>query len=120
MASYRVLIVEDEWLIARDYAMVLGRAGHVVVGPVSSSKAALELLDAEQVDLALVDFQLGDQTSASVIDRLTQSRVPFIVATGHSRSDLPVGFSAGAIMAKPVHPADLVALMSRLMAPPGG
>lgn len=115
MASYRVLIVEDEWLIARDYVSILGAAGHVPVGPAASVIAAEALLDNEQVDIALLDYKLGAGTSATLVQRLNQAGIPFIVSTGHAKADLPEEFSSGALVAKPADPRNLAATIERLL-----
>jgi DNA-binding response OmpR family regulator len=109
MAPFHVLIVEDEWLIAKDYVSILRAAGHVAV-----AGSALALLDTEQVDVAVLDFHLGDKTSTSVVRRLNQSGIPLIVVTGHSTDDLPPEFGPVAVVAKPANPEQLVALIERL------
>jgi DNA-binding NtrC family response regulator len=114
MGSCRVLVVEDEWLIAQDYRVLLSRAGHVVVGPAATSASAMALLDNETVDLGLLDYQLSEETSAAVAERLTRERTPFIVVTGHSEVDLPEQFSRGVVVAKPVAPEVLLDLVDRL------
>lgn len=114
MASRRVLIVEDEWLIARDYAAVLERAGHAVVGPAATAAAAVALLDSESVDVALLDFQLRGETSRDVAQLLNEIGIPFIIATGHAEADLPVEFASGVIAPKPTDPRHLVALVDQL------
>jgi CheY-like chemotaxis protein len=114
MAPFHVLIVEDEWLIAKDYVSILRAAGHVAVGPTATAGSALALLDTEQVDVAVLDFHLGDKTSTSVVRRLNQSGIPLIVVTGHSTDDLPPEFGPVAVVAKPANPEQLVALIERL------
>ena len=107
MTLRRVLIVEDEWLIARDHVSTLTAAGHTVVGPVATVPKAIALLETEQVDLALLDFQLGTETSAPIAQRLAQHGIPFIVVTGHSETDFSPEFATGLILAKPATPEQL-------------
>jgi CheY-like chemotaxis protein len=115
MSKHRVLVVEDEWLIARDYVSILKTNGHVTVGPAATSKSALTLLETERVDVALLDFQLGSGNSVSVVRTLNQSGIPFIVITGHSKSDLPSEFADGYIMAKPANPLHLIATLEQIV-----
>jgi len=112
----RVLVVEDEWLIARDYVANLEAAGHVAVGPVATVRGALALLDSELVDLAVLDFRLVDETSSLVAQRLTERAIPFAVVTGHARTDLPPEFNAGEFVAKPADERSLIAALDRLAA----
>ena len=114
MASYDVLVVEDEWLIARDYLAVLRSAGHVAVGPAATAEKALAFLDKEHVDIALLDFQLGASTSASIAVRLSQMGIPFILVTGHAGRVLPSEYTGGTVVAKPASPSKLIALIEAL------
>ena len=109
-----MLVVEDEWLIAQDYRTLLSRAGHVVIGPVATPASAVALLDNETVDLGLLDYQLSEETSASVAERLTGDKIPFIVVTGHTEADLPAQFSSGVVAGKPVDPRVLLDLVAQL------
>lgn len=114
MTSQRVLIVEDEWLIAQDYANVLKRAGHTVVGPVARSSAALVLVETEPIDVAVLDFQLGGQTSGSLADQLRRLGIPFAVISGHHPRDLPAEFVSALLLPKPVSPDSLLAVIHKL------
>jgi DNA-binding response OmpR family regulator len=114
MVSRRVLIVEDEWLIARDHEQILTAAGHIAVGPVATVAKAVALMEAEQVDIALLDFQLGSQTSAPLAQQLVQRGIPFIVVTGHSGADLSAEFASGLIVAKPASPQQLLSAIELL------
>ena len=58
----RVLVVEDEALIAMDLQALLEEAGYQVLGPANSSAAALALIDNEEPDVALLDVNLGRST----------------------------------------------------------
>ena len=116
MSPCRVLVVEDEWLIAQDYRILLSRAGYIVIGPVATRASAMAMLDSETVDLALLDYQLSEETSASVAERLTKEKIPFIVVTGHAKVDLPVQFSSAVVAGKPVDPKTLLDLVEQLTA----
>jgi DNA-binding response OmpR family regulator len=110
----RILIVEDEWLIAQDHARALSLAGHTIVGPVAMSEAAIALIETQPVDVALLDFHLGAETSVALADRLRLSGIPYAVVTGHARRDLPNEFARATIIQKPVDPGELVAIVAKL------
>ena len=55
----RILVVEDEALIAMDLQALLEEAGYHVLGPANSSAAALALIDNDEPDVALLDVNLG-------------------------------------------------------------
>ena len=84
----RLLIVEDEWLVAEDHASVLRDAGYAIIGPAPSVLVALRLIESEALDVAILDIGLNGETSYPVADRLIQKAVPFIFVTGYSPRDL--------------------------------
>ena len=98
----RVLLVEDEALVALDLAEMVEELGHTVVGMCSSADSALAFLERSDVDFAVLDYNLRQSTSAAIADRLTALRVPFAFLTGYRPSGLPERFRNGTILAKPV------------------
>lgn len=113
--SPRVLILEDETLIAMDLAMTLEEAGLDVVGPFRTAEAALQHLAEGSPDIALLDLNLGgDKTSLPVAERLESLGRPFIFLTGYSASDHPVisRFPDAPRLPKPVDPARITSLIS--------
>ncbi|WEX76159.1 response regulator [Sinorhizobium numidicum] len=110
----RVLIVEDEWLIAEDHAASLREAGYQVVGPVPSVKTALQAIEKQEIDLALLDIQLRNETSLPVAERLNAKGVPFAFLTGYSDEKLPPDLKDREVIPKPVDAAFLAAAVARL------
>jgi PAS domain S-box-containing protein len=82
----RILIVEDEGLVALQLQADLEDAGHSVVGPARSLQQGLHLAESEDIDAALVDVSLGRDSSAPIADRLLARSVPFAFATGYADS----------------------------------
>jgi PAS domain S-box-containing protein len=82
--SCRILIVEDEALVALQLQGDLEDDGHEVVGPARSLKDGLALAAEESIDAALVDVSLGRETSAPIADQLLARKIPFAFATGYS------------------------------------
>lgn len=111
----RVLVVEDEPLIAFDVADHLREAGFEVVGPAASVPAALKLLEAHGCDLAVLDVNLGRETAAPIADALVKRSVPFIALSGYSSDQFPKGFENAPMLTKPVDPKRLVAELRRLI-----
>ena len=75
--SARILVVEDEYLIADDIAMTLEDLGYDVVGPVST----LAAVRTEALDAALLDANLDGVSSAAIAAELNAHTVPFVVVT---------------------------------------
>ena len=78
----RVLVVEDEALLAMDLADTLDTAGFEVVGPVGDVDDALALIETDSIDFAILDINLGPRTSEAIAQRLKTSGTPFIALSG--------------------------------------
>jgi DNA-binding response OmpR family regulator len=90
LAGKRVLVVEDEPLIAMDYASHLTEAGAQVIGTFASVRDAMRFLrssaSASTLDAAVVDFVLADSNSEPLQVALKQRNVPFVVVSAHPRA----------------------------------
>ena len=101
----KVLIVEDEVLIGMDLAFTIEEAGFDVSGPHKTCLMALQALDADPPDLAVLDLNLGrDETSEKVAERLQELGRPFVFLTGYSAASHPVAqrFPDARCLSKPV------------------
>lgn len=81
--SWRILVVEDEALVALDIEEALTMAGHVVVGAASTMDQAIALADVAEFDVAVLDADLDGVMCTAVATRLVERGRPFVVATGH-------------------------------------
>jgi CheY-like chemotaxis protein len=86
LAGLRILIVEDEAMIALLIQDVLEEIGSVIVGPASRIPAALDLIAAEAVDLAVLDLNLAGQPVYPVAEVLADRGIPFVFITAMARS----------------------------------
>ena len=90
----RVLVVEDEYLIAEDLREQLLSCGAEVLGPVACVAEALALLkDGTAPDLAILDIGLGREKVYPVADALRVRDIPFVFATGYDASAIPEGYA---------------------------
>ena len=97
----RILVVEDHWLVAMEATRMLEDQDCEVVGPFSTvSDASPSALDAE-LEGAILDVELGDETSLALAEMLRERDIPFAFATGYDAAHLPEGFQAGAHLDKP-------------------
>ena len=101
-----ILVVEDEYLIAYTMQCELQNLGARVIGPVSSVKDALALLDSEPVDGATLDINLNDEKVFPVAEALTALGVPFVFMTGYSAANLPTTWQHISRFEKPVHASE--------------
>ena len=96
----RLLVVEDEYLIAADLTQTLERIGVVVVGPVGSVETALELVKEEgcRLDGAVLDVNLHGQRVYPVAEALAGCGVPFLFTTGYDAEAIPDLYSEGSAL----------------------
>ena len=103
----RILVVEDEPIIALHMAQTLAEAGAKVIGPAPTVARALHLLDCSQVDAAVVDYRLEGETASLLAHRLAAMSVPFFFHT--SSGNNPGLIHPGVpIVNKPSRPEQLV------------
>lgn len=115
MAAQRLLVVEDELLVALDIESILNEAGLAVIGPASSAAEALGLLAGSEPDAALIDANLSGEPITAVAQALSDRGIPFAYVTGYGRESLPADFQAP-IVAKPFDADQLLAAARRLLA----
>lgn len=88
----RILLVEDEPVLAIDAAMMLDELGMDVIGPYATLSKGLATAEAELLDLAMLDVNLRGELSYPIADVLSRRGVPLIFATGYDNIDWP-GFA---------------------------
>jgi CheY-like chemotaxis protein len=112
----RVLIVEDDALLALDLKGHLERAGFAVIGPATSASKALALLAEQGCDAAILDIHLGrGATSETVAQELRSAGIPFVTVTAYSHEHRPEAFSGFPVLSKPVRAPDVIAQLCRYL-----
>jgi two-component sensor histidine kinase len=109
LRDQRVLVVEDEAVVAMELTRVLTAAGAKVVGPVGTIEEALILLDDQPIDRAVLDVNLGGRLITPVAKALTHRRIPFVYLTGYQEPDV----DGGPILRKPVATSALLGALAR-------
>ncbi|MBB4131698.1 response regulator [Xanthomonas sp. 3075] len=114
LRGVRVLVVENDDMNAMLLELQLVQAGAVVMGPVGEVQEALQLIDTDAPDIAVLDYRLGNgETSEPVARRLAGRGIPFVLATGVASASIPSGFERGIILTKPYLADELVNALSR-------
>jgi CheY-like chemotaxis protein len=115
LKGQRLLIVEDEYLIAADLAATFEALGFEVAGPAGSVAEALTLLEnVDGLDAAVLDINLGDERAYPVADRLRARGIPFIFTTGYDVGALPDSYSEIPRWEKPFDEQRLVRCLAEL------
>jgi DNA-binding response OmpR family regulator len=108
----KILIVEDDVMVALSMDEALSDVGHIVVGLARDPAAAFRIVKESRPDLALVDLRLARDTSGAEVARHLRDRygVPAVFVSGNPGDCKKVGFHIGALgcLAKPFTPDELV------------
>jgi CheY-like chemotaxis protein len=97
----RVLIIEDETLIALLLEDMLTDLGCTILGSASSVDAAIEILDRTPPGVAVLDINLGGEKSYAVAEALAKRGVPFIFSTGYADGRLDAPWQDRPMLQKP-------------------
>jgi CheY-like chemotaxis protein len=122
LSGLRLLVVEDEALIATDLADTLRGLGCHVIGPAGTLEEGMRLAEsADRLDAALLDVNLHGQPSFPLATMLAARGVPVVFATGYSALPEGSGGLGARVLRKPVAPVDIAtALRAAVERPPSG
>ncbi|WID98822.1 response regulator [Bosea vestrisii] len=113
----RILVVEDEYLIAEYITATLEDLGYEVVGPAPTVPAAIAAIASERMDAVLLDANLAGTSSAPIAGELAARRIPFVVVTGYGNLDLATALLQSAPrINKPFTPSDIGAILVKILA----
>ena len=115
LKGLRLLIVEDEALVAMMIHDVIRDAGAEVIGPAANIDAAMAALKTHRVDGAILDVNLAGQRVDSVADALRERKIPFLFLTGYGRSGIGERFPTAAVVTKPFDDANLLETVGRVI-----
>lgn len=110
----RVLVIEDEAMVAMLIEDLLEEMGCTVAGSAATAREAVALARTCEADFALLDVNLGDgATSVEAADVLRARRVPYARLTGYGAQGVPQGHQDAPLLQKPIHPGRLEAVIRR-------
>ncbi|MBO9380100.1 response regulator [Sphingomonas histidinilytica] len=104
LSGCRILVVEDEYLLADELQAELEDAGAVVIGPVGDLAGATALIRAERrIDGAILDANLTGEMVFPAADLLIERGIPIVFTTGYDASILPSRFEGASLCEKPIN-----------------
>jgi DNA-binding response OmpR family regulator len=109
----RIVVVEDDYLLATDICRELRELGATVLGPAPTPFYATQLIGERKIDAAVLDVRLHGTTVFEVADMLNSRGVPILFATAYDRKDMPVRFRGANLLEKPL---DRHKLLSEILA----
>jgi len=103
----RVLVLEDEFLIALETEHLIESCGCVVVGPVSSVAGGIAAVQQTELDGAVLDINVRDERVWPVAELLDHQGIPFVLASGYDLAEVPPQFRDRPLLRKPLMLNDL-------------
>jgi len=111
----RILIVEDEWLIATAIEQMLSGAGFEIAGKVGAVDLALAAIAEHDCDAVVLDANLDGASAAPVAQALQLRAIPFVVVSGYANEQRTGPLAAAPYIGKPVASASLIAVVRSLV-----
>ena len=112
----RILLVEDEALIALMLEDMVEGMGCAVTGLAPRIALGVTLADTGQFDVAILDVNVAGENVEPVADRLSARGVPFIFATGYGEAGVPLRYRGRPVVAKPFRSDQLEAAIHLALA----
>jgi DNA-binding LytR/AlgR family response regulator len=107
LRGLRILVVEDEFLVALELEGMLRELGGEVIGPLGSLDQAVAAAREEALDAAVLDVNVGGRLVTPVADALAARAIPFVFYTGYDAASLPGRHAAAPILMKPCQTHEL-------------
>ena len=112
----RILIVEDEFLLAMDLSDRLRREGCEVIGPASRESKALAVLERDRPDAVVLDLNLDGKLPVNLAETLVARQIPYVIVTGYGKRQFDSPALQGAPrLDKPVKTKELLRALSDLV-----
>ncbi|MDR6759548.1 DNA-binding response OmpR family regulator, partial [Mycoplana sp. BE70] len=115
LAGRRILVVEDEALIAMSIEDALVDAGAQVVGPSISVERALKSLQHEHVDAIVLDMNLNGTSARPIAEAASKRAIPFLVLSGYGAQAISEIPGNAPVLSKPFDPGELVDVIRKLV-----
>jgi two-component SAPR family response regulator len=114
----RVLVLEDETLVSMMVEDMLMDLGCEIVGPFARLDQAMAFVDGGgEIDLALLDVNLGGERSFPLAEKLSGLNIPFVFTTGYDESGMPDSWRGRPSLRKPFMMHEMAAVLRSAIAP---
>ncbi len=109
MPSPRILVAEDEMIVAMDLCDTVKEAGYLIEGPHPDLSAAMLAVQKRKPDVAILDIGLHDGDSFRLAEHLTEENIPVIFHSGrYSRDEMKQRFPDAMTCVKPCPPNEIL------------
>jgi len=111
----RVLVCDDNLLMAEVICEFLRESGLEPIGPAGELESALHLARVRALDGAILDINLKGRPCFAVCAILSARRVPFLFLTGYQPLLVPVEYRGAPVISKPFHPEEFKAVLAQML-----
>ena len=115
MIGQRILVVEDEYMVAEDVRRWLEGHGAEVIGPAPRLARAHALIASERIDAAVLDIHVAGELVFPAAEALAERRIPFLFISGFDRSIIPTRFAHVQLLEKPISLKSLLQAMTGVL-----
>jgi CheY-like chemotaxis protein len=115
LSGRKVLVVEDEMMITMLIEDMLEELGCRLIGPATKVDRALDLINSETIEIALLDVNLDGQATDPVAHELQQRGIPFVFSTGYGAAGVPKQHTDRPVLQKPFQKRDLEAALANAL-----
>ena len=119
LAGKRILVVEDQYMIADDLRRLFEANGAEIAGPYASSAAAMQAMPGATFDAAVLDIALAGNAVYPLAAELRRLGTPFVFLTGFSDGDIHPDFADAPAVQKPYRDDGLLGIVASLLAKRG-
>ena len=114
--TQRVLVAEDEMIVAFDLCDTVAEAGFEIEGPHAGISSAMLAFQKEKPDLAILDISLDDGNVFPLARKLADENVPIIFHSGrHSREEVEANFPQATTLTKPCPPTAMLEAVNKVL-----
>ena len=110
----RILVVEDEFLLAADIVDQIEEHNGIALGPYETLQAGFDALRDQHPDACIVNVHLGPDLVYELADRLIEQDIPFVFASSEIRSAIPDRFAQVPLHSKPIRMVEAAATLMRV------
>lgn len=116
MFQPRILVAEDEMIIAQDLCNTVSEAGYLIEGPHADLSSVMLAIQKQRPDAAILDIRLHDGDSVQLAEHLAQEDVPVIFYSGrYSQQEMETRFPNAISCSKPCPPAEILAKVQQAL-----
>jgi DNA-binding response OmpR family regulator len=118
LQGMRVLVVEDEYYMADDLVRALESAGARPVGPFGSVRQALDAVERNGIDAAVLDLNLHGTRSDDLARQLAEAKIPILIVSGYNEGALPAELRHLQRLEKPVDSRTIISTLAAQVSVP--